>query len=304
MRHPDDLDNRIAKELGNPLTLQWNVRESYASIARRIGVDEETVRKRIRRAEEAGSIMGWRVVVSPNLIGCVDAYVDLEVGEIGRKQEILSQLRLLEGVINILNLEGRGLFVLFDSEPGEALARKTRLISSICETDRLTTWSGSIPPCDMRLSGTDWKIIWAIRDDPRKSISRIADETGVTVRTVTRRLGLLTDRRAIFLVGLPNFRKTPGVSANFLIHTPDRGRSSSVGEMIGSEFRTVVFGAPIAPDYLFYNIVFQNLTEADEASDWIRGLIGVAGGRLGVMKDLIFVAEWMDDQIRRRLPAA
>jgi DNA-binding Lrp family transcriptional regulator len=304
MHHPDDLDNRIAKELGNPLTLQWNVRESYASIARRIGVDEETVRKRIRWAEEVGSIMGWRVLVSPNLIGCVDAYVDLEVGDIERKQEILSQLRLLEGVINILNLEGRGLFVLLDSESGEALARKTRLIGSICGTDKLATWSGSIPPCDMRLSGTDWKIIWAIRDDPRKSLYRIAKEAGVTVRTVTRRLGLLTERRAIFLVGLPNFRKTPGVSANFLIYTPDRGRSSSVGEKIGSEFKTVVFGAPIAPDYLFYNIVFQNLTEADDAREWIKGLKGVANVRLGIMKDLIFVADWIDDQIRKRLPAA
>src|ERR1700722_11445266 len=149
MRRPDDLDNRIAKELGDPLTLQWNIRESYASIARRIGVDEETVRKRIRWAEEAGSIMGWRVLVSPNLIGCVDAYVDLEVGDIERKQEILSQLRLLEGVISILNLEGRGLFVLFDSEPGEALARKTRLIGSICGTDRLTAWRRRNPPRHM-----------------------------------------------------------------------------------------------------------------------------------------------------------
>ncbi len=303
MAYPDALDNRIAKEVGNPHTLQWNVRESYASIARRIGVSEETVRKRIKRAEKRGSIMGWRVLPSPNLIGCVDAYVDLEVGNLERKQEIISQLKLLEGVINILNLEGRGLFVLFDSEPGEALARKTQLIGSICGTNKFTTWNSSIPDCDLNLSGTDWRIVWAIRDDPRKSLSQIARDVGVTVRTVNRRLGLLTERRAIFLVGLPNFRQTPGVAANLLIFTPDGGRKSSVAEKIDLRFKTVVFGAPIALHYLFYNIAFQNLTEADEASGWVKGLEGVGRVRLGIMKDLIFVPNWIDGEIRKHIPS-
>ena len=96
----------------------------------------------------------------------------------------------------------------------------------------------------------------------------------------------------------------PRRNAKGRLACPDRGRSSSVAEKIGSEFKTVVFGAPIAPDYLFYNIVFQNLTEADDATAWIKGLKGVANVRLGIMKDLIFVADWIDDQIRKRLPAA
>jgi DNA-binding Lrp family transcriptional regulator len=70
MHRPDTLDLRIIKEIGTPRSMQWNVRESYASIAKRVGVDEETVRKRIKRQEKLGAIQGWRAVIHSNLIGC------------------------------------------------------------------------------------------------------------------------------------------------------------------------------------------------------------------------------------------
>ncbi len=70
IHRPDTLDLRIMKEIGTPQSMQWNVRESYSSIAKRVGVDEETVRKKIKRQEKLGAIQGWRAVIHPNLIGC------------------------------------------------------------------------------------------------------------------------------------------------------------------------------------------------------------------------------------------
>jgi DNA-binding Lrp family transcriptional regulator len=110
--------------------MQWNIRESYASIAKRVGVDEETVRKRITRQEKLGAIQGWRAVIHPNLIGCIDAYVDLEVSNADRKEESLSQLKLIDGIIVITSFEGKGIFVMFYSEPGQTLSRKVQLICS------------------------------------------------------------------------------------------------------------------------------------------------------------------------------
>src|SRR5919197_5747944 len=97
MYKPDALDLLITREIGTPRSTQWNVRESYASIAKRIGVDEETVRKRIKRQEKLGVLQGWRAAIHPNLIHCVDAYIDLEVRNFERKDEIISQLKFLEG---------------------------------------------------------------------------------------------------------------------------------------------------------------------------------------------------------------
>jgi DNA-binding Lrp family transcriptional regulator len=133
MYKPDTLELRITREIGTPRSTQWNVRESYASIAKRVGVDEETVRKRIKRQEKIGILQGWRAAIHPNLIDCVDAYVDLEVGNVERKDEIISQLKFLEGVVVIANFEGRGLNVLFYTESGEALSRKIQLIRRCAE---------------------------------------------------------------------------------------------------------------------------------------------------------------------------
>ncbi len=299
MHKPDTLDLRIMKEIGTPHSMQWNVRESYTSIAKRVGVDEETVRKRIKRQEKLGAIQGWRAVIHPNLVGCVDAYVDLEVSNTVRKEEILSQLELIDGVIVITSFEGKGLFVMFYAEPGEALSRKVRLICSICGTRDFTTLNSYLPPCDLKLSATDWKIIWAIRDDPRKNLSEVAKEAGITTRTVNRRLTLLTERRAFFLMGLPNFRQLVGTTGNFLIFYSDGEKRSSGAKSIVSRFENTAFAA-ITQSALMCNIFFHNLSEAEQAYEWIKTLEEVRRVRMRILKDLIFVDDWLDHQMKKR----
>lgn len=303
MHRPDTLDLRIMKEIGTPQSMQWNVRESYASIAKRVGVDEETVRKRIKRQEKLGAIQGWRAVIHPNLVGCVDAYVDLEVSNADKKEEILSQLKLLEGVIVITSFEGKGLFVMFYTEPGEALSRKIQLICSMCGTCDFIALNSYLPPCDLKLSATDWKIIWTIRDDPRKNLSEIAKEARVTTRTVNRRLTLLTERRAFFLMGLPNFRQLVGTTGNFLIFCSDGAKMSSAAKSIISRFENTAFAA-VTQSVIMCNIFFHNLSQAEQAYEWIKSLEEVRRVRMRIMKDLKFVEDWLDYQMKKRFSEA
>ena len=298
MHRPDTLDLRIMKEIGTPQSMQWNIRESYASIAKRVGVDEETVRKRIKRQEKLGAIQGWRAVIHPNLIGCIDAYVDLEVSDAERKDAILSQLKLIDGIIVITSFEGKGIFVMFYSEPGQALSRKVQLICSICGTSEFTTLDSYLPSSDLKLSATDWKIIWAIRDDPRKNLSEVAKEARVTTRTVNRRLTLLTERRAFFLMGLPNFRRLVGTTANFLIFCSDEEKRSSAATSIMSRFENTAFAA-VTQSIIMCNIFFHNLSEAEQAYEWIKTLEEVRRVRMRILKDLIFVEDWLDHQMKK-----
>ncbi|HZW55343.1 MAG TPA: AsnC family transcriptional regulator [Nitrososphaerales archaeon] len=66
----DSLDAGIIREFSGPEGhYQWDIRQSYSRIARKLGVDEETIRRRIRRAEQVGLIKGGELILNPYLIG-------------------------------------------------------------------------------------------------------------------------------------------------------------------------------------------------------------------------------------------
>jgi hypothetical protein len=139
-------------------------------------------------------------------------------------------------------------------------------------------------------------------DDPRKNLSEIAKEARVTTRTVNRRLTLLTERRAFFLMGLPNFRQLVGTTGNFLIFCSDGEKRFSAADRIVSRFQNTAFAA-ITQSSLICNIFFHNLSEA-EAYEWINKLEGVGKASMRIMKDLIFVCDWLDDQMKKRFSEA
>ena len=74
----DNLDVRIFREFNNPGLPQWNVRGSFASTARRLGVDEETLRLRVVRLRARGIIPSWRIAINPRLLGYDETGLDLE----------------------------------------------------------------------------------------------------------------------------------------------------------------------------------------------------------------------------------
>ena len=86
-----------------------------------------------------------------------------------------------------------------------------------------------------------------------------------------------------------------------LIFCPHEKDKYSATERIFFRFEnTIVFGGSTSSNYLFYNMVFDNLYEANEAHEWIKGLKGVGGVRMRIIRDLIFVRDWLDEEMMRK----
>ena len=47
--------------------------------------------------------------------------------------------------------------------------------------------------------------------------------------------------------------------------------------------------------------MFDNLSEADEFAKWIRSLHGAKSVKMGIMKELIVVQDWLSDEVRQRV---
>lgn len=300
MLHLDDLDLRIIRELGSPTSPRWNVRISYADISRKLGVDEETVRMRVKRARERGAFPTWRLTVNPRVLGCDAVNMELEVDAEARKPQVLSQLRLLDGVTKIVDYRGKGLQVTVYSEGGEPLSRKIELIGLICGSPKSAQWTSRFPKPTVRMTTTDWRIVNALREDGSQDLADVAKSVRISARTVQRRLLKMKEGKAVFLSGAPNVGGVAGLVCCFVVHCPDGRSKRAVDAAIHSDFRRVGHIDTSPQDYSEFGVPCENLAEADRVLQRLQRMAGVQDAGMRIMKDVILVQDWLKGEIDRR----
>jgi DNA-binding Lrp family transcriptional regulator len=299
--HLDDLDIKIIRELGSPSSPQWNVRESYSNISRRLGVDEETVRIRVRRAKERGFLPAWRVMVNPRLLGCGAAGLDLEVDDEERKPKVTAQIRLVDGVTNIADFRGRGLLVTLYYENDESLERKVKLIESICGAPRLAVWKSIYPKPEVKMMKVDWRIVGAMREDAMKDLEDVSRPLGVSTRTVQRRLTAMKEGRAIYLSGAPNPDAVGGLMCNFLVFCADPGKKRAADKVIHSTFARIGASDTSPEHHSTFGMSCENLSQADKVLAGLRSIDGVSSARMRLMENLMVVQDWLKYEIDKRI---
>lgn len=296
----DELDVQILADLGSPSAPQWNVRTSFADLARRLGVDEETVRLRVKRARERGYMPPWRIRVNPHLLGHRPAGIDLEVGSAIPKSRAVAQLRLVEGVVLIVDYRGSGLMVLLWYPTEEALDRSRRLVESICGAPSRAVWKGVLPEPGLQLRPVDWRILNVMKDDARMDLKEVAAALGVTLRTVQRRLRAMTEGRAIMLEGTPDVPKVGGVICDYLVHCPDPDAKRAADGLVPFTLQRIGATDTSPEDYSIIGVSCANPAQADEAHAKLKALYAVDQVRMGIVREFVPVTEWLAEQIRAR----
>ncbi len=270
-------------------------------MARKIGVDEETIRRRLARMRQARVIQGWRLLPNPRLIGQEIFRLDLDLIDATRKAAPISQIKLLDGVILIIDYLGTGLSVVLYCDSEQALMRKVQLVASICGCEGPTYWKVGFPACEQKLRRVDWQIVKAIMMEPRKNLSDIAHETKLSTRTISRRMELMTKANAFFLMPVVDLKKIPFLACSFRVFCP-RGRNKhAIDDLILSKMGAVAFAHTEAEEYSSFSQACVNLAEAEEIHDRIKAMEGVKEVRMDIEKEIIPVHEWVEEQIERGL---
>jgi len=297
----DTLDIRIIKELQSPASFQWDPRKSYAALAEILGVDKETVRRRLVRMRKDGFLQGWQLVVNPHLIGREAASVELETVDPEAKGIAIPRIMLVEGVTLIFDFHGKGLQVLLFYESERALARRIQLIASICGGGKAIHWKLGFPPCAVEPRRTDWQIIAAMLRNPRRKFSDTAHEMKVSPRTVKRRMILMANGYAFFLQPVLNSEKFDAMGCRFLIICPDRIKKRLMEEKVLSRFSEIVFSHTAAEEHSLFTIICHNISKAEGIQEWIGGLDGVKEVRMDIVRKMMVVQEWLEEEIEREV---
>ena len=299
----DALDAGIIRELTGPEgAYQWNVRQSYSIVARNLGIDEETVRRRVRGMENRGLLKGSELIVNPYLVGREPVRMLLRGTHSGQaKRTAISQIRLVDGTLLIVDMQGDSLQVLLFCE-SKAVDRTAQLITSIagCKDPIVLRNLGGLGfyPSDIRLTETDFRILLSLRRSPRKSTSRIADEVGISTRTVERRLDLMIEKKAFFRMFRLDFQKSDGITCSVIVTYGDEGKKEKLDRTIASRLDKTIFLATAARTASQFNFVCSNIAEAESIKEWIERLDGVSRADMGIIREYILTSEWLDEELQ------
>jgi len=284
-----------------PGAWQWNFRISPTEIGRRLGVSPETVRLRRNKLVGAGALSSWRVTINPQLIGQIGVMVELDVKEPDEKGRIISTISKIDGANAIINFYGAPIRVFFYCEDEAAIERKLSLICQICGSriEDAVWWKPITEICKMRLQKVDWKILAAVRRDPFRTAASIASEVGTTVRTVNRRLSLLTSQHVGWLTPIRQVRNTSGLACAFLVQ--GKFDESSIDNLISAVSGKTDFYLKPREDLLIITVDVGNISIAEDLTNSIREARGISRVRMNLLREFLPVDDWLDDKLRSRI---
>jgi DNA-binding Lrp family transcriptional regulator len=286
--------SNLMKELwGSPG--QWRVKRSYAAVARKLGVDEETVRNRVKHLRESGFLVGWRLFPNPSLLDSRSRFVFLELEDASAKEKAISKVRRMDGVVIVVNLHGKELLItLFDNDKKKLSKQITKLGVTLEVMTGMT-----FPPSDFRMTATDWQIVSLLLRNAEKDVREIARDLKVSTRTVTRRLNQMMAASAIFITPMVNLRKASGVPYHLMVES-DEDKRSVVDRAVATRIEDLVFRATYSTNGLIYGFTGANVAEGTEILKWVKLQDGVSSARMNITEEVVHAFDWLDREVEKR----
>ncbi len=273
-------------------------------MARKLGVDEETVRNRLRMMREMGLLRGWRLIVNARLLGMESSNLVLEFESPESKEAAMMRIREADGVVLIQNFYGKTLQVTVFHEGGDDFERRTsdQIVASPTSGAKLVTrWKVKLPRCEHRPKEIDWRIIGLMLRNAERKFPEIARELRVSTRTVKRRVNLMMGSSAFFIQPVLDLRKTVGVTPCQLLIECSPERKRAVDDLVVSKFERIVFRLTNSETHSIFTVLCSNVAEMKEILKWARAQDGVRLAKTEILEDQNYVHEWLELEVGRRI---
>lgn len=293
----DKAYSSVMRELwGSPI--QWNTKKNYLEVARKLGIDEETVRNRVKRLKETGFLLGWRLVPNPTLLGRASTSVLLGFNDQTSKEKAISRLTEMEGVINIVSIYEKGLtLALFDDDKRSA-SKQVAAVGMI--EDPLTTPSMGLAPSRFRMTQLDWEIARLLLRDADKTMAEVAEQVRVSARTVKRRLNQMMKESAVFVMPIVDLRKAEGVSYQLWVQS-EEGKSSEVNKLVTARIDNLVFRAFDSKGGLIFGFTGANVAEGNEILNWVKQQPSVKSAKINIVERIVHVYDWLEGEVEKQV---
>jgi DNA-binding Lrp family transcriptional regulator len=302
----DELDFRIFKSLDfQPYgdTAGDLSRLNPWVIARKLGVDGNTVKQRLNRMKKSGFIQYFQIYPNFRLLGLQGASYEFEVPDILQKAEVIDRCALVDGVIEIHNFIGPTICVDFAYADARDELRRLELFRKLTRCDVPEKfYERTMPPVDIGLTALDWRIVKALRYQAFRPLSQVAEELGLSAKTVRRRFDRMANGRAILVAPFVNPASVPDTITHVLLLYPEPARREEVLATSLEIFGPACFLAKTAPPgNAMVCLTARTLAETEENLIRARRIDGMVNAKLLVLREIREFTEWLDTAIDRAI---
>jgi DNA-binding Lrp family transcriptional regulator len=294
----DDRDLELLK------LLLFDGRMSYESIAKKIKITPYLVKKRIKELVDLGVIMKFTTNVNFLMFQKSVCYTLAEVKEGTDQHDLINHIGKLDEVTGgAISLQNKMQIIHTYSDDYD-FKKNLENLMQFEEIERIENYILLIPPDlgfkNKRLTKTDWKIINVIKDNCRKTDIEIANELGISSKTVKRRLSYLTENNLIlFMIELDT--SAADFLSYLLIVKFQRIASESYNKVL-SIIKNYFYVWKVANQEAFIFTVFINrLREIDEQVKEIQEVPYVKDVISFVPTKMFYFENWIDNLIKNNL---
>ena len=303
----DAKDVRIFCEMAFGTTSFSTVRDrqvSPSAIGRAVGLDEKTVRIRIKRMEEDGFIKHYQVLPSLSLLGLnTTTLYRFEALNLATKRRVVEYTHEIPRVLETLDYLGPTVSVSFaGSSPAEVKGSADALASRF----ELGRWSlhESVPRrCVHRMDRTDWMIVKEMRYSARRSTTDVAKALSITARMAEYRIGRLLESGAVLVHASIDPQKQTGLVFYELELSVDERERALVARRLAESYGDRLWSTMTSGRVMIASMFGFSLGEPEDAAIDVARFEGVESSTLFVLKEAIEPRgpNWIDAQIEERL---
>jgi Lrp/AsnC family leucine-responsive transcriptional regulator len=296
-RTMDDVDIDIVIELAK------NSRISFRDIAEMLDLSVNAVHKRVHTLQELGILNRFQAMVSPRVFRPVLVLVN-GFSQASRLDEAVDELGSDKRIMKVIMAGGNMVYIhalLHD------LSELQDLLDAIRKKGKISNPSFGFfqnPDDDVpAMSKMDYRIVNSLAANARKAVSNVAEELGVSTKTVRRRLSRMEKEGLIILT--IDFVPTASSDIITILHikVPDAEERKKMVPSLFNEFRPHVIGLShlFDPhDILYCTLWTKNMNEMMGIISKIQEDERVESTIPNIYYNQKTFETWIDDLIKER----
>ena len=283
----DNLDMKILNKLLN------NCRESSRQIGIELGISGGAVKKRIQKMEEKKVIEKFFIKVEPPILGNDVLYFVVSGENI---DEILEQISLVGEPYFVAPCIG-GITVcsiVIKDNPEEKIELANKLMKDV---KVLSIFEAESPGYDSDFTKTDFEILEELIKDPRQKIEKIASNTNMSAKTITRCIEKLQNNDGVQFTLVYDPKKIDEFIPHAILAWIEGDLKETLNEMnkiFSESYLQIPF---IAKNQIVLLMYSENIFKMDELTQKVRTIKNVKSADLFIPKKISFYVKWLEKAI-------